>query len=59
MLQAHVGTEEIASKLKRVQELLAKATPQETDESFVTRSYADQLLEEISVMKKQTELAKI
>ena len=48
-----VGT--VASKLKRVQELLAKATPQETDESFVTRSYADQLLEEISA-QETTEL---
>ena len=43
-----LSNEQIATKLKRVQELLAKATPQETDESFVTRTYAEQLLEAMS-----------
>ena len=55
---AGAGNEEIATKLKRVQELLAKATEQETDESFKTLSYADQLLEAMSD-EEADELAKL
>ena len=53
-----LSNEQIATKLKRVQELLAKATPQETDESFVTRTYAEQLLEAMSD-EEADELAKL
>tara|TARA_A100001035_G_scaffold66157_1_gene50505 strand:+ start:5217 stop:7817 length:2601 start_codon:yes stop_codon:yes gene_type:complete len=53
-----LSNEQIATKLKRVQELLAKATPQATDESFATRTYAEQLLEQISGQEAQ-ELAKL
>ena len=52
------GNAEIATKLKRVQELLAKAVEQATDESFATRTHADQLLEQISGQEAQ-ELAKL
>ena len=52
-----LSNEQIATKLKRVQELLA-ATPQETDESFVTRTYAEQLLEAMSD-EEADELAKL
>jgi len=45
----------VAQKLKRVQELLAKAIEQTTEESWAPRSYADQLLEEISA-QETTEL---
>ncbi len=45
----------VAEKLKRVQELLAKAIEQTTEESWAPRSYADQLLEEISA-QETTEL---
>ena len=51
--KAGAGNEEIATKLKRVQELLAKAVEQATDESFATRTYADQLLEQISGQEVQ------
>ena len=50
--------EQITTKLKRVQELLAKATEQATDESFATRTYADQLLEAMSD-EEADELAKL
>ena len=53
-----LSNEQIATKLKRVQELLAKATPQETDESFVTLTYAEQLLEAMSD-EEADELAKL
>jgi len=53
-----LSNEQIATKLKRVQELLAKATPQATDESFATRTYAEQLLEAMSD-EEADELAKL
>ena len=53
-----LSNEEIATKLKRVQELLAKATEQATDESFATRTYAEQLLEAMSD-EEADELAKL
>ena len=53
-----LSNEEISTKLKRVQELLAKATEQATDESFVTRTYAEQLLEAMSD-EEADELAKL
>ena len=53
-----LSNEQIATKLKRVQELLAKATPQATDESFATYTYAEQLLEQISGQEAQ-ELQKL
>ena len=53
-----LSNEEIATKLKRVQELLAKATEQATDESFTTRTYAEQLLEAMSD-EEADELAKL
>ena len=53
-----LSNEEIATKLKRVQELLAKATEQATDESFKTLTYAEQLLEAMSD-EEADELAKL
>ena len=53
-----LSNEEISAKLKRVQELLAKATEQETDESFTTRTFAEQLLEAMSD-EEADELAKL
>ena len=53
-----IPADDVATKLKRVQELLAKATEQETDESFKTLSYADQLLEAMSD-EEADELAKL
>ena len=50
--------EQITTKLKRVQELLAKATEQATDESFATFTYAEQLLEAMSD-EEADELAKL
>ena len=51
------GTDYTA-KIKAAQELLAKAVAQETEESFRTLSYADQLLEQLSGREAQ-ELAAI
>ena len=55
--EAASGTD-YSAKIKAAQELLAKAVAQETEESFKTLSYADQLLEQLSGQEAQ-ELATI